>query len=54
VSLALKATRAKVARKEKLDLPVLQDQPVLLLQVHQRRRKSTCHHLGLRRSPAEL
>ena len=35
VSLGLKATRVNVARKEKPDLPGLQDQPVLLVQVHQ-------------------
>ena len=29
------------------DLPGLQDQPVLLVQVHQQRRKSRRHHLGL-------
>ena len=44
MSLALKATRAIVAR---WDLPGLQDQPVLLVQVHQQRRKSRRHHLGL-------
>ena len=50
VSLALKATRANVAKKEKpdlRDLPGLQDQPVPLVQVHQQRRKSRRHHLGL-------
>ena len=44
MSLALKATRAIVARR---DLQGLQDQPVLLVQVHQQRRKSRRHHLGL-------
>ena len=44
MSLALKATRAIVARR---DLQGLQDQPVLLVQVHQQRRKSWRHHLGL-------
>jgi hypothetical protein len=47
VSLALKATRANVASKESPDLQGLQDQPVLLVQVHQQRRKSRRHHLGL-------
>jgi len=45
VSLAPKATRAIVARR---DLQDLQDQPVLLVQVHQQRRKSRRHHLGLK------
>ena len=57
VSLALKATRVNVAKREKLadlrDLPGLQDQPVLLVQVHQQRHKSRRRHLGLRRRPAE-
>ena len=44
VSLAPKATRAIVARR---DLQDLQDQPVLLVQVHQQRRKSRRHHLVL-------
>ena len=44
MSLALKATRAIVARR---DLEGLQDRQVLLVQVHQQRRQSRRHHLGL-------
>ena len=49
MSLALKATRAIVAKREtgSPDLQGLQDQPVLLVQVHQQRRKVRRHHLGL-------
>ena len=47
VSPALKATRANVARKESPDLQGLQDQPVLLVQVHQQHRKNRRLHLDL-------
>ena len=40
-----KGDRATVARR---DLQDLQDQPVLLVQVHQQRRRSLRHHLGLK------
>ena len=47
VSLALKVTQANAARRGRRDLKGLQDQLVLLVQVHQQRLKSWRHHLGL-------
>ena len=47
VSLALKVTQANAARRGRRELKGLQGQLVLLVQVHQQRRKSRRHHLGL-------
>ena len=47
VSRALKVTQANAARRGRRELKGLQGQLVLLVQVHQQRRKSWRHHLGL-------